>query len=177
MNARPPMRSSTSDPNTNNAKRLNARWSGPPCRNMYVTKTHGRANASRGSKPNRCTNHGPVKIVSCKRNTRRLATNSRRTHGVMPNTRCEPIMSCLSPDAPPIVPPLRAGADALAHLSVLEPGSPGRLGEQAHLRHSRQTVGLEAENVALGSHPKVNSRIPPEFEGTVGGYRQFLQLS
>src|SRR2546422_1599955 len=39
---------------------------------------------------------GLTKIVSCRRKTTRLATISRRTHGVMPNVRCGPIR-CLIP--------------------------------------------------------------------------------
>src|SRR5256714_8133744 len=160
----------------NSASRLNARCRKWPWMNVYVTNVQGRASASSGANPNVATNHGLTKIVIWSRKTIRLATISRRTHGVIPNIRCGTI-SYLSPARAPRVPPPGQSTDPLAQLGELDPRRPGALGQEALPRHPGNRVGLETKDVALGAQPEVNTRISPELERPVGRARQLLQLT
>src|SRR5256885_14795557 len=101
--------------------------------NVYVTNVQGRASASSGANPNVATNHGLTKIVIWSRKTTRLATISRRTHGVIPNIRCGTIPH-LSPARPPRVPHPGPSTNPLARLGELDPRRPGGLGQQARPR-------------------------------------------
>src|SRR5207248_5857466 len=181
-NGPPPIRTATSCPNTYNASRLNARCSGPPCRNMYVTNVQGCARARSGTNPNVVRKRGSTKIVIWKRKTTRLATNSRRTQGVMPNIRCGPIyprrlsrLACYSPAPTPRVP--RQPADTLAQFGKLDPGGPCGLREQARPRHSGEGVRLQAKDVPVRRQPDVNPRVSPELERAVRRQRELLQLA
>src|SRR5437016_12569374 len=102
---------------------------------------------------------GLTNSVTWSRKTPRLATISRRTHGVMPNIRCGSI-ALLPPARAPRVP--REPADPLAQLRKLDPRSPGGLGEEAGARHAGERVRLQAKDVALGAQSEVDTRIPPE---------------
>src|SRR2546425_13296601 len=119
-------------------------------------------------------NPGLTNSVTWSRKTTRLATISRRTHGVIPNIRCGPIV-WLSPARAPRVP--REPADPLAQLRKLDPRSPGGLGEEAGARHAGERVRLQAKDVALGAQSEVDARVPPELKGPVSRERQLLQLA
>src|SRR5437870_7761769 len=118
-------------------------------------------------------NPGLTNSVTWSRKTTRLATISRRTHGVMPNIRCGSIAS-LSPARAPRVP--REPADPLAQLRKLDPRGAGGLRKEAGARHAGERVRLKAKDVALGAQPEVDERIPPELEGAVCRQCQLLQL-
>src|SRR5438034_3075301 len=151
---------------------------------MYVRNVQGCARARSGTNPNVVRKRGSTKIVIWKRKTTRLATNSRRTQGVMPNIRCGPInprrlrasrLACYSPAPNPRVP--RQPADALAQLGKLDPGGPGGLRQQARPGHPGQRVRLQAKDVPLGRQPEVDPRVPAELERAVRRQRQLLQLA
>src|SRR5207249_6740428 len=110
------------------------------------------------------------------RRTTRVATISRRTHGVIPNIRCGTI-PYLSPSRAPRVPPPGQATDPLAQLGELDPRRPGALGQEARPGHPGKRVGLETKDVALGAQPEVNTRISPELERPVRRARQHLQLT
>src|SRR2546427_718124 len=141
---------------------------------MYVTNVHGCRNAVSAATWSVVRKAGLTNSVTWKRNTTRLATISRRTHGVMPNIRCGSIAS-LSPARAPRVP--REPADPLAQLRKLDPRSPGGLGEEAGARHAGERVRLQAKDVALGAQSEVDARVPPELEGPVSRERQLLELA
>src|SRR5712691_3842210 len=141
---------------------------------MYVKNVHGCRKAESGANPSVATNPGLTNSVTWSRKTTRLATISRRTHGVMPNIRCGSI-AYLSPARAPRVP--REPADPLAQLRKLDPRSPGGLGEEAGARHAGERVRLQTKDVALGAQSEVDARIAPELQGPVRRERQLLQLS
>src|SRR5881397_2846243 len=156
-----------------------------PCRNMYVKNVHGLTHAYRGENPNVARNHGLTKIVICSRNTMRLATISRHTHGVMPRIRWGPIRpQCVCVDTAvrlSVYPPTRLAvsrqpADPLAQLWELDPRGARGLGEEARPCHARQRVRLEAKDVALGAQSEVDPRVAAEFQRPVRGERQLLEL-
>src|SRR6266850_3248273 len=140
---------------------------------MYVRNVHGCRKASNGANPTVAKNPGLTNSVTWSRKTTRLATISRRTHGVMPNMRCGSIV-WLSPARAPRVP--REPADPLAQLRKLDPRGPGGLRQEAGSRHAGERVCLKAKDVALGAQSEVDARIPPELEGPVCRQRQLLQL-
>src|SRR5207237_2266243 len=131
--------------------------------NAYVTNVQGRASASSGANPNVATNHGVTKIVIWSRTTTRLATISRRTHGVIPNIRCGTI-PYLSPARAPRVPPPGQATDPLAQLGELDPRRPGGLGQEARPRHPGTRVALATKDVALGAQPEANTPISPQLQ-------------
>src|SRR5205809_2457485 len=150
---------------------------------MYVRNVHGCARARSGTNPNVERKRGSTKIVIWKRKTTRLATNNRRTQGVMPKTRCGPIylgasalvcLACYSPAPAPRVP--RQPADALAQLGKLDPGGPCGLGQQARPGHAREGARLQAKDVPLGRQPELHPPIPPELERAVRRQPQLLPL-
>src|SRR5881392_654139 len=98
--------------------------------NAYVTNVQGRASASSGANPNVATNHGFTKIVIWSRKTTKLATSSRRTHGVIPNIRCGTIPYLSPARAPRVPPPHGQATDPLAQLGELDPRRPGGLGQE-----------------------------------------------
>src|SRR2546427_5926508 len=167
------MRSSTGGPNTNSASRLNARCSSPACRNMYVRNVQGRASASSGVNPKAAWKRGSTNSVRCSRQTRRLATSSRRTHGVIPNIRCGPITR--SSPTPAVLLP-REPANPLAQLGELDPGGLCGLRDEAGSGHPGERVRLQTKNVAVGAQPEVHTRIPAELQGAVRDERELLQL-
>src|SRR5205823_11812970 len=134
----------------NSASRLNARCRKLAWMNVYVTNVQGRASASSGANPNVATNHGLTKIVIWSRKTTRLATISRRTHGVIPNIRCGTI-PYLSPARAPRVPPPGQATDPLAQLGELDPRRPRALGPEARPEHPRNRVGLAPKHVPPGA--------------------------
>src|SRR6266702_4598122 len=117
---------------------------------------------------------GLTNTVSCRRNTTRLATISRRTQGVMPNVRCGPISPrrlgawYLSPVRAPRVP--GQPADALAQVRKLHPRGPRGLREEARARHA-------GERVRLRTQPEVDPGVSPQFERPVRRERQLLELA
>src|SRR5437762_6138672 len=136
----------------NSASRLNARCRKLPWMNVYVTNVQGRASASSGANPNVATNHGLTKIVIWSRKTTRLATISRRTHGVIPNIRCGTI-PYLSPARAPRVPPPGQATDPLAQLGELDPRRPGALGQEARPGPPAKPLGPGTTNFAPRAQP------------------------
>src|SRR2546427_12329708 len=106
-------------------------------------------------------NPGLTNSVTWSRKTTRLATISRRTHGVMPNIRCGPIV-WLSPARTPRVP--REAANPLAQLRKLDPRGPRGLRQETGARHAGERVRLKAKDVASGAQSEVGTRVSPELE-------------
>src|SRR3989475_3805614 len=168
------MRSSTGGPNTNSASRLNARCSSPACRNMYVRNVQGRASASSGVNPNTAWKRGCRNRGRWSREARRLATSSRRTHGVIPNIRCGPITR--SSPTPAVLLP-REPANPLAQLGEFDPGGLGGLREEAHPGHPRQRVGLQTKDVAVRAQSEVDAGVAAQLEGAMRRERELLELA
>src|SRR5439155_18097532 len=102
------MCSSTDEPNTNSMSMLNARCRIPACMNMYVMNVQGCFQASRGANASAFVSVPSTNSVFWTRNTSRLATSSRLTHGVKPYIRCGPIDSPTCPlGRLVLIPPIR----------------------------------------------------------------------
>src|SRR5260370_42246829 len=102
-------------------------------------------------------NAGLTNSVTWSRKTTRLATISRRTHGVMPNIRCGPIV-WLSPARTPRAP--REAADPLPQLRKLDPRSPGGLRPDPAARPAGGRRPRKAKRRALGDSTETHAREP-----------------
>src|SRR2546426_6124729 len=105
---------------------------------------------------------------------RRLATSSRRTHGVIPNIRCGPIPR--SSPTPAVLLP-REPANPLAQLGKLDPGGLCGLREEAHPGHPRQRVGLQAKDVAVRAQSEVDPGVAAQLEGAMRRECELLELA
>src|SRR5947207_15887577 len=94
---------------------------------MYVTNVQGCARARSGTNPNVGRKRGSTKIVIWKRKTTRLATNNRRTQGVMPKIRCGPIYAPRRTDAQPHEAQSGAHDPLVKKTRSHKPSSPARL--------------------------------------------------
>src|SRR5688572_1212922 len=92
----------------------------------------------------------------------------------MPNIRCGPIAKS-SPT--PAILLAREPANPLAQFGEVDPGGLRRLGEEAHLGHPGQRIGLQAKDVAVGAQSEVDPGVAAQLERAVRRERQLLELA